>query len=269
MVTDSGANVAVYVPGTVVYTSTGFAPVPSRSATIYCVQPAAVWADVKGKHDAQAGKKSSAQVANERHAADEPLATTREERLRKNVTVYRHEWMIEKVRSLTTPDSRIAKGVTLHVLLTHLADHWKRQLDTYGHQLTADIAKAVRRDSENEDSASLPNLAEYLTLGPQKLDAFVHRAALAYAHQQDDEWLSAILDALNIDYAKDFALSPEYLDLYTKDQLQQLAREAKITGLSKDEVATKTALIDAMLRRAPKGLVPKEFIKAGRGARMT
>jgi hypothetical protein len=39
--------------------------------------------------------------------------------------------------------------------------------------------------------------------------------------------LNAIIGALGVDYAKEFVLTSEYLDLYTEDQLLGLAKEAK------------------------------------------
>ena len=99
---------------------------------------------------------------------------------------------------------------------------------------------------------------------PTKRTATPRSVSLRYAHQQDDEWLNTIIRALDVDYTKEFALTPEYLDLYTKDQLLKLAKEAKCNAFTKDELSKKTTLIDAILKRAPKGFVPKDFQKAGR-----
>jgi hypothetical protein len=178
---------------------------------------------------------------------------------------FRHTWMIDKTRALTTQGAHLAKAVTLSVLMAHVTDHWKRKTDEYGDQLRTDIARAAGRTvAEGDDTyGSTLGTTDYLSVPPSEIDGFLHRAALAYAHQQDDEWLNTIINALNLDYSKEFALTNEYLDLYTKDQLQKLAKQAIITALTKDELAKKGTVIDAILKRAPKGFVPKDFQKAG------
>ena len=90
------------------------------------------------------------------------------------------------------------------------------------------------------------------------------RGCRPYAHQEGDEWLNAIIGALQVDYSKEFELTREYLDLYTKDQLVGLAKEARISAFTRHELAKKATLIDAILQRTPKGFVPKDFHKAGR-----
>ncbi len=191
------------------------------------------------------------------------LAQTREERLRKNITAYRHTWMIAKTRALTTQGSDIAKAIALHVLMEHLTDGWKRKPDEYGDQLAKDIARAAgqHKAEEDDDYRGLRQMSDYLHVPARQLDGFLHRAALAYAHQQDDDWPNTIIDALDIDDTKEFALTTEYLDLYSKDQLLTLAKHAKVS-LTKDDVAKKGTLMDAMLKRTPTGFVPKDFRKA-------
>jgi len=238
--------------------------------TIYCLQPAAFWAEVKATQHAReattAAKKSPQQLARQQEEADHLLATTREERLRKNIASFRHTWMIEKVRSLTGQGSRIAKAVALQVLMAHLTDYYKRKPDAYGARLHVEIATAAGHKVSANDGGhdGTLRMADYLKVPPKKLEGLLHRAALAYAHQQDDEWLNAIISALNLEYAKEFVLSREYLDLYTKEQLITLAKHAKLTAFTKDERATKEALIGAILQRAPQGFVPKAFRNAVR-----
>jgi|ERR1035441_4148803 hypothetical protein len=174
--------------------------------------------------------------------------------------------VVSKTRSLTPEGSRIAKAVALQVLVAHLTDSWKRKADEYGDALHSEIAKAGGRESTEEDDGygCTLRMDDYLKVPAADLDGFLHRAALAYAHQEDDEWLNAIIDALDVNYTKEFVLTSEYLDLYTKDQLVKLAKEATITAFTKDELNKKATLIDAILKRAPKGFVPNDFQKAGR-----
>jgi hypothetical protein len=239
--------------------------------TVYCVAPDEYWTDVADKRKAQEArkqaKKSRAQVEAERANADELLSRTREERLRKNVVAYRHEWMIEKVRSLTAPGSVVAKAAMLQLLLQHLSDGWKRKPDEYGSRLAAEIAKAAGHPIADEDLDEYSGtlcLSDCLSAPTNELDGYLHRAMLAYAHQQDDEWLNATINALRLDYTKEFALTSEYLDLYTKEQLLVLAKEAKITSITAAAAAKKPTLIDAILTGTPNEFVPKEFSKAGK-----
>jgi ParB/RepB/Spo0J family partition protein len=238
--------------------------------TIYCLEPKEVWAEVEAKHKATTakrdGKKSQQQLAAEHEEADQLLATTREERLRKNVAEYRHTWMIEKTRVLTVQGSVIAKAVLLQVLMEHITDSWKRKTDEYGERLYAEMAKAAGRKTAEGDDGYHGTLGmnEYLKIPASELDGSLHRAALAYAHQEDDKWLNTVIGALSVDYAREFVLTSEYLDLYTKEQLLGLAKEAKVNAFTKDELAKKATLIAAILKRAPKGFVPKDFVKAGR-----
>jgi ParB/RepB/Spo0J family partition protein len=238
--------------------------------TIYCVQPEEVWAEVEAKHKAQqattAAAKSPKQRAAEQEETDRLLGQTREERLRKNIAAYRHDWMIGKARGLTKQGSRIAKAVVLQVLMEHLTD-WKHKRDAYGEELCADLAKAAGRNITKEDredaDARTWRMEDCLTVPARELDGFMHRAALAYAHQEDDEWLNTIIEALRVDYTKEFVLTREYLDLYTKDQLVKLAKRAKVS-LTSAELVKKQPLMDAILARAPKGFVPKEFMRVGK-----
>jgi hypothetical protein len=197
---------------------------------------------------------------------DALLSRSREERLHKNVVACRHEWMVGKTRALTEQGSRIAKAVTLQVLMEHLNDNWKRKTDEYGDTLRSEIATVAGRKIAEADQGYgvMLGMSDYLNVPPNELDGFLHRAALAYAHQEDDEWLNATINALDIDYTKEFVLTREYLDLYTKDQLVKLAKQAKVTAFTKDEIAKKPALIDAILRGAPKGFVPKDFLRAAK-----
>jgi ParB/RepB/Spo0J family partition protein len=237
---------------------------------IYCLNPPEVWAEVEAKDRARTArsgaKRSPQQHAAERDEADHLLLQSREERLRKNITAYRHNWMIGKTRSLTKPGSPITKAIVLQVLIEHLTDSWKRKRDEYGNRLCNEIATAAGQKiaEEDRDAGVMLRMHDYLNVPSFELDEFMYRAALAYGHQQDDEWLNAIIDALNVDYTKEFALTTEYLDLYTKEQLLKLAKEAKCNAFTKDELTKKTTLIDAILKRAPKGFVPKDFQKAGR-----
>jgi hypothetical protein len=173
--------------------------------------------------------------------------------------------MTDKTRALTTQGTQIAKAVTLQVLMAHVTDHWKRKTDEYGDGLYAQIAKAAGRKVAEEDDGygGALRMHEYLKVSERELDGFIHRAALAYVHQQD-EWLNTIITALNVDYPNEFVLTREYLDLYGKEQIVKLAKEARITVLTSEELAKKGRIIDAILRRAPKGFVPKDFQKAGR-----
>jgi hypothetical protein len=238
--------------------------------TIHCLEPKAFWAEVEAKRKAttakKEGKKSQKQCDAEQEDADQLLGRTREERLRKNIVAYRHGWMIVKARSLTTQGSGIAKAVALQVLMEHLTDGWKRKTDEYGNGLLTAIATAAGRKTAEEDEGYGGTLGmnDYLKIAATELDGFIHRATLAYAHQEDDEWLNTIIGALAVDYTKEFVLTCEYLDLYTKEQLLGLAKEAKSNAFTKDELSKKTTLIDAILKRAPKGFVPKDFQKAGR-----
>jgi hypothetical protein len=104
-------------------------------------------------------------------------------------------------------------------------------------------------------------MADYLTAPATEIGGFLHRAAHAYAHQQNDEWLNTIINALNVDYSAEFALTPESLELYSKEQLQKLAKEAKIRAFTKGELAKKQTLITAILTRTPSGFVPKDFAR--------
>lgn len=54
-----------------------------------------------------------------------------------------------------------------------------------------------------------------------------------YAHQQDDDWPNSIIDALKLDLNNELELTGECLDLYSKDQLQKLAKQAKIADLTR------------------------------------
>lgn len=238
--------------------------------TVYCLAPTEVWAEVKAKRAAQHARRQAKKTPHQRVAEQEEVDTlleqTREERLRKNITAYRHEWMIDKVRALANPGSSIGKAVMLHVLVAHLEDSWKRKTDEYGAALVSDIAKAAGQSiaPEEDGYTGMIEMLACLNVPPDELDGFLHRAALAYAHQQHDEWLNAVITALDIDYSKEFALTREYLDLYTKDQLAKLAKEVKITSITAAEFAKKAMLIDAILKHAPPGFVPKDFAKAGR-----
>jgi len=237
---------------------------------IYCLRPADVWAEVEATRKAanprKASKKSAGECVVEQEESDKLLALTREERLRKNIVAYRHDWMIGKTRALTEQGSVIAKAVALQVLMGHLTDHWKRKPDEYGDALHNELANAAGRDRTEEDDgyACTLGMEEYLKVPVAELDGFLHRAVLAYAHQEDDEWLNSVIGALDVDYSAQFVLTSEYLDLYTKEQLVGLAKEAGMSAFTKDELNKKTTLVDAILKRAPKGFVPKDFQKAGR-----
>jgi hypothetical protein len=141
-----------------------------------------------------------------------------------------------------------------------------RKPDEYGNQSYTEIAKAAGRISADEDVDGYDgtlSLSDYLRVPTESLDGFLHRAALSYAHQQDDEWLNTTIDALGIDYTTEFELTSEYLELYTKEQLVGLAREARVKGSTAVAAAKKSALITAILADVPDGFVPKQFAKAG------
>jgi ParB/RepB/Spo0J family partition protein len=235
---------------------------------IYCVQPEEVWAEVEAKQKAakKGAKKSPQELVGEQDEADKVLAMTREERLRKNIVAYRHDWMIGKARGLTRQGSSIAKAVTLQVLMAHVLDGWKRKPDEYGEGLQTAIGTAAGHAVAEEDDGygGMLGMDDYLKIPADELDGFIHRAALSYAHQESDEWLNAIIDALDVNYSEEFVLTSEYLDLYSKEQLVALAKEAAINAFTKEDLAKKHALIDAFLKRAPTGFVPKDFQKAGR-----
>ena len=161
--------------------------------------------------------------------ADRVLLQTREERLRKNVLAFRHEWMIDKARTLTMQGSQLVKAVTLQVLMAHLTDHWKRKTDEDGDGLYAEIANAAGRKVSEEDvpTAACCAMHDYLKVSERELDSFIHRPALAYAHQQDDDRLNTIINALKVDYSAEFVLTREYLDLYSNHQLQKPPRKPR------------------------------------------
>ena len=64
-------------------------------------------------------------------------------------------------------------------------------------------------------------------------------------------------------------LSHEYLDLYTKEQLLKLGKEAKVTAFTKEELATKQALIAAIIQHAPPGVRAQGVSEDRSGERMT
>lgn len=74
----------------------------------------------------------------------------------------------------------------------------------------------------------------------------------------------SVITALDVDYTKEFVLTREYLDLHSKHQLVTLAKEEKVNAFSQEELTKKSTLIDAFLKRVPKGFVPKGSVKAAR-----
>jgi len=117
----------------------------SLDKTIFCLAPKQFWAEQRQATAAKLeSKKSKKQRDDEQEDADRVLVRTREERLRKNVAAYRHDWMIQKTRALT--GSAIGKAVALQVLTEHLTDGWKRKADEHGDDLRAAIATAAGQE---------------------------------------------------------------------------------------------------------------------------
>ena len=113
--------------------------------------------------------------------------------------------------------------------------HWKPQADKYGDQLYAEKAKAAGRNvaEDDLDEGAMRRMADCLAVSAMEIDGFIHRAAFAFAHHQDDGWLIMIISVLGVDYGREFVLTREYLDPSSKGQLLKRAMEAKINALTK------------------------------------
>ena len=73
------------------------------------------------------------------------------------------------------------------------------------------------------------------------------------------EYLEFLAGKLGFTMAKDYVITKEYLEAMTKDELAKLDRELSL-GKEKKDAWKKSALVDFILKSAPKGKVPKELV---------
>lgn len=67
---------------------------------------------------------------------------------------------------------------------------------------------------------------------------------------------------LGIDFASEWQLTREFLELHTKEQLQELCKEWRIADTTRNrETAKRTDIIDAMLAISSQPTLPKRLTK--------
>ena len=158
--------------------------------------------------------------------------------------------MLERKRQLLSdvsqtklkPNAKEIKALSLYMLLSKSDYH-----DKYRSEICATVNK---NNMFEADDKTLENALATFAKG------------ILRDMRCDFGTLRKAADALGFDIEKDFKMDTEFLDMYTKDQLTELAMEFDIDVSA---CKKKCELVDTILKSWKPGHVPKQFLEIGSG----
>jgi len=103
-------------------------------------------------------------------------------------------------------------------------------------------------------------ITQLYELGDQKVQELICRVILERSKALADDDLEFLCESLGFSMAKDYAITKEYLEACTKDELVKLIKELGMS-FAQEASAPKKVLVEYVFKNAPKGKVPKELIK--------
>jgi ParB/RepB/Spo0J family partition protein len=146
----------------------------------------------------------------------------------------------------TAKDRRCMNVIILDILL-----------DDMGWSESAEIVKGKMKSHGGGRAYDIPAL---YNLGDDEVQKLITKVISKKPDVLWDKDLEFLSDKLGFNMAKDYAITENYLQACTKDQLGALARELKIDiGMIGTVEDKKSALVAFVLKHAPKGKVPKEL----------
>lgn len=175
------------------------------------------------KEEKKSGKKEDVQ-----EEAAEKLNLSREEKLKTKIILWRRDWLIKTAEQLLKP-GHIAKAVMMHLLVTKY-DHWLHSED----------------------------YKKIFALNEDELEKRMTEYAKQIYYEMDEENLMIAAVQTGVNATEHYELTDAYLDLYQKSQLEDLAKEWKISleGLTKNG-----EIKEAIKKGWKKGMVPKLLMK--------
>jgi hypothetical protein len=167
--------------------------------------------------------------------AEKAMETKREEKLGTKVADYRRRFLIAKSKELLSNHSVQAKRLALI----------KMMLDNPLERTNAPKIEAVLKMTD--DNKLNFEIAEYSKMA---------------LNMMDEKELLLVSRDIGVDISKQFKITEEYLEMYTKEQLMQLIDELKLSSgkLMEFDSDKKPDIIKGILKQDLKGKVPKVFI---------
>lgn len=106
-------------------------------------------------------------------------------------------------------------------------------------------------------SWTIPKLYE---LGDEEVQKLIIKVISKKSEVLNDDSLEFLCGKLGFSLVKDYTITESYLEACTKKELVKLAKELGIPGMNL-ESGKKDQLVEYILKKAPKGKVPKELMK--------
>jgi len=189
--------------------------------------------------------------------SEKQLELSRGEKLDRRLDEFAHTLLVETSQELLRADTmepQLDKPVKVLVLY----ELWKKAGES-AEKIIEEEAKGIYPDKCCLGAATLKKL---YALPEKTLDRIIARTASAWLGQRDMPELVLIAPSLGFEAKKHFALSEEFLELHTIDQLKKLAKELDVDVEGEN---SKGKLISVLLAAKTKGKVPKSVAKALEG----
>ncbi len=185
--------------------------------------------------------------------SEKELNMTRKERLRNRVEDHKRDWLINKTKEMIGKESKPSKALILFTLIE--AAYYQ---NVFARSRMQKILKEINIKIP-EWGRPATKMKKLLELNPGKIDELIHRIATETLNQiYTGENLEPIANATGVDLKKQFQITKELLDLYTKGQVIELITEFKI-GQDTDwkKLNKKPDYIDFVLKNTKPGMVPE------------
>lgn len=185
--------------------------------------------------------------------AEEMLEKDRKQKLLSRMVTWKHDWLVHEL--IKHADTHILCVLGIKHAICSNREEPLRRAALKEFQLNKRECFFLDSKDLNAMMFCLPNLKN---LSPfEKALSLLGRGEI---DGLDNETLEMFLEHLKWDPTKSFELTDEFLNFYTKDQLQQLAKEWKMA--LGEETSSKEELIGDILGQWKKGMVPKALLKA-------
>lgn len=201
---------------------------------IYCINPARRYPKkAKSQEPAKEELKLKSQNA--------------QEKLIRKVERFKREFLLNKLPGFLKVGERNVKALAVFSMI-------QNEMNSYQSNFADEADKLIRQIGNDEVKA----INKLISMTDAELNKLMLKCASWRFDNENNEFLCNSTKVYGLQMEREFAITKEYLEMHTKDQLINLTKELKLNadliGLSKMK---KTELMDKILEYDLKGKIPK------------
>lgn len=202
-------------------------------------------------------EKTEKVTAKDTEEAEKMLELTREQKITSRTQEYKHQLLIDlNTKHMTEPGDKIALAMVLHTLL-------KTTSMNYGYaQTKAEEIMEVYEKKYKKEQFEMTDLSNLMLMTPGEIVIAAHQIARGYVKHLDNDELVYMAPIVGTDLSKEWVIDQEYLEMHTKDQIIDLARDIKMPSKNIqliEQAGSKGDMIALFLKEELKGKTPKRM----------